>query len=461
MLPPKNLSEDKSMAYQYEPLDLKKAQIRLLSIDSMEAGTITCRLSRFDLDNCPEYRAVSCQLEITLLASNISYTWGENPQCCSIQIDGQEISVGESLYQFLEIMRDGGQHLLWIDQICIDQTRLEERNHQVRLMHQIYTRAFQVLAWLGPSAENSDEAMRYIANAVDIEPLPAKAIIQLVRRAYWSRLWILQEIILAKDVVLLCGQMRVQWDSSQNFFHFREDFIQNFSPAFNQARAIVVERSAEAKTRTLLKVLRNFAGWKCRDMRDKVYGLLGLVNYDIKLTIDYKKTVKEVFFDVLHVLYEDINSRIIDSHQRDCLSLTMINTSLHLRRNLRLFSVGEEDVVRYIRCELADLWEAAHIFAKEDENRIADTCDSLVYFSLLEIDSLGSMESDADILARRLSKPQSFNIDKQLIIKPEQANHVRELASRARKMRMRNDCWLCILTRDRVCRLRLHCLYRC
>jgi hypothetical protein len=39
--------------------------------------------------------------------------------------------------------------LLWIDGVCINQTDILERNRQVQLMGEIYSRASCVLIWLG------------------------------------------------------------------------------------------------------------------------------------------------------------------------------------------------------------------------------------------------------------------------------------------------------------------------
>lgn len=53
-----------------------------------------------------------------------------------------------------------GQSLtLWIDQICIAQSDSHEKGMQVGLMNQVYSRAEQVLVWLGPAASGSDEVM--------------------------------------------------------------------------------------------------------------------------------------------------------------------------------------------------------------------------------------------------------------------------------------------------------------
>jgi hypothetical protein len=41
--------------------------------------------------------------------------------------------------------------MLWIDALCIDQTNLEERSEQVKMMARIYSQASQVVVWLGES----------------------------------------------------------------------------------------------------------------------------------------------------------------------------------------------------------------------------------------------------------------------------------------------------------------------
>jgi hypothetical protein len=50
-----------------------------------------------------------------------------------------------------------------------NQQDLDERRVQVGKMQQIYSRAEQVLVWLGPSSEDSVEAMRTIDRMTDLE----------------------------------------------------------------------------------------------------------------------------------------------------------------------------------------------------------------------------------------------------------------------------------------------------
>lgn len=51
---------------------------------------------------------------------------------------------------------------LWVDTLCIDQNDVIEKNHQLPLMGEIYSKASQVIVWLGPQEDDSDLAMDLI-----------------------------------------------------------------------------------------------------------------------------------------------------------------------------------------------------------------------------------------------------------------------------------------------------------
>jgi hypothetical protein len=154
--------------------------------------------------------------------------------------------VRENLWWALYYLQDQEtEKVLWIDALCIDQNNKEERNHQVRLMGQIYAGAWRAIAWLGREDQedfaqavdlanllNGDsEKTRYhietrpqcpwgppiwINNtkkaklSMDPVTLPVEtnrhlgwSFLQRINgRTYWSRLWIIQELILASELVL-------------------------------------------------------------------------------------------------------------------------------------------------------------------------------------------------------------------------------------------------------------------
>ena len=98
--------------------------------------------------------------------SALSHTWG-NP------LDTREIfletdngrcvwsrQVTVNLEMALRGMRTSeGPRILWIDALCINQQDLREKSHDIRRMRRIYETAYEVVAWLGVAADDSDMAM--------------------------------------------------------------------------------------------------------------------------------------------------------------------------------------------------------------------------------------------------------------------------------------------------------------
>jgi hypothetical protein len=118
-------------AYIDAALDLSKRCIRLVEIlDKDPLDSVHCLLKSFPLSTCPSYTA-------------LSYTWGSPPDTQEITVNGNSFPVRENLARFLEQMRldrkGKGWRYFWIDAICIDQSNISERNHQVGLMKQIYS----------------------------------------------------------------------------------------------------------------------------------------------------------------------------------------------------------------------------------------------------------------------------------------------------------------------------------
>jgi hypothetical protein len=94
----------------------------------------------------------------------LSYTWGPEHPLHTIYLNGHEFQVRQNLYDFLSRMQSqgDGNTLFWIDQLCIDQRNISERSQQVQMMGDIYTRAQEVVVWLGPAGENSGLATDFL-----------------------------------------------------------------------------------------------------------------------------------------------------------------------------------------------------------------------------------------------------------------------------------------------------------
>jgi hypothetical protein len=123
-------TRDLAGPYVYQPLDPRKHQIRLLEPSRTEGSTADYRLVIFDYETAPRYAA-------------LSYTWGNEKLTEAVFIDNNFLKIPQGLSRFLSTYRE--HTYLWIDQISINQSDIQERNHQVSLMSKIYMRCDFVL----------------------------------------------------------------------------------------------------------------------------------------------------------------------------------------------------------------------------------------------------------------------------------------------------------------------------
>jgi hypothetical protein len=87
----------------------------------------------------------------------VSYTWGSSAQDHDLVVKDsntaglpQKLKVTRSLFEALpRLTAQSDTGYLWIDQLCINQQDVEERNAQVSIMGKIYRQCARVLIWLG------------------------------------------------------------------------------------------------------------------------------------------------------------------------------------------------------------------------------------------------------------------------------------------------------------------------
>lgn len=190
MLTPRMADED----FRYSQLDTTKQQIRLVLIrpQPLDREYIECTMHVFNVKIAPHY--------VTL-----SYTLGPPTPTNPILLNGKRFLVRQNLYDFLgSHERDSSNYLfIWIDQICISQAHAGERNHQVRLMSQIYSRCMYVIIWIGEANTADQRADKNIGNAAT--KLDLESALRIARCMYFCRLWVIQEIFLPPGVRVLFG----------------------------------------------------------------------------------------------------------------------------------------------------------------------------------------------------------------------------------------------------------------
>ncbi|RYP19998.1 hypothetical protein DL765_003047 [Monosporascus sp. GIB2] len=142
------------MSIVYRNLDRQRREIRLLQLlpiaGPKHARIPECRLIQTSLLEGPQYVA-------------LSYVWGNPERNRVIVVDELGIRIPKNLFDALIALRPIKDPVtIWIDFLCINQENDAEKSWQVELMKDIYSRAKDVLAWLGPPDAESELAMKYL-----------------------------------------------------------------------------------------------------------------------------------------------------------------------------------------------------------------------------------------------------------------------------------------------------------
>lgn len=130
----KTIHRLQQIAMDFLPSD----HIRLLCIEpGLDDSPIRCRLLTTSLESSPPNEA-------------LSYTWGSLELDSTIACDGIPMFVTTHLHDALQYLRTPEhERIMWIGAVCINQRNDCERAEQVRIMNDIYTKAWYVVIWLG------------------------------------------------------------------------------------------------------------------------------------------------------------------------------------------------------------------------------------------------------------------------------------------------------------------------
>lgn len=230
--------------------------------------------------------------------SALSYCWGAADQTREISLNGLSLRVTKNLEAALRQLRrkDEGV-LLWVDALCINQSDDQEKAEQVGKMGQIFQRAASVVAWIGPQQEDSDLAMDWVARAgdhtLDLEdPMHEKhldlktALLRLFDLPYWSRIWIVQELVRARTLVYQCGSASVTEGQLRAAVNTLRDLKYEFWDQCRNPQNAVMLRTY-AGLPPLIFLLRTFRHFEASLGQDKIFALLGLARDVRALRPDY------------------------------------------------------------------------------------------------------------------------------------------------------------------------------
>ncbi|KAI0386940.1 HET-domain-containing protein [Hypomontagnella monticulosa] len=302
----------------YTPLSKEKAQIRiLLLLPGSFNDPIRCDLS-----------VESTQVTFEAL----SYVWGDMSDTLPIEIQGQRKKVTKNLEAALRHMRSESEtRRLWVDAVCINQDDNIERKHQVGLMDKIYGEAERVIVWLGQWQSGqlpALQAVQHFGANPDLHWDPTKRtpteenieaptlqLLMWLRNAWYTRIWTLQEAILAKSLIYICGSFVFQRGEIDGIVEsFQRHFSRNnccsmmniegkyglgdldIALSYSMWRmAQMADLQKKRGPTEFLDVASRFRHRQATNPRDKVFGVLGLANDLPKDIIDYEKSIAEIY----------------------------------------------------------------------------------------------------------------------------------------------------------------------
>jgi hypothetical protein len=312
-------------------------------------------------DSWPKYEPWSYEIVHTTLEKappfqTISYVWGPDVREHTLSLrDGEVVMINANLSKALPRLSSRcNTGYLWIDQICINQDSITERNHQVKIMGSIYRAGQEVLIWLGalesilvycPYKQSLHSGLEATAwrhllrlfraakssiQRADSSQYPQKSlqkhltarsfetVLGLLDNPWFTRAWIYQEIVLSPKATFVVGRLAV---SSIELYWIAKVVSQRHPslipgmvalPIMIRAWADWVPwtcRSIHRSTQfdTLLSTLGSKA--LTTDPRDRIYAFVGL-NRNPKILIepDYAVELNEVLIDTAIAMIRGTNS---------------------------------------------------------------------------------------------------------------------------------------------------------
>ncbi|KAK1957497.1 HET-domain-containing protein [Colletotrichum sublineola] len=361
--------------FPYSSLDPAQREIRLIrfaDLCNQNRQTETIRL---------ELQHASLNSDISYAA--LSYVWGDPSNEATVHINGEPMHVTRNLYDALQQLgQNGVTSWLWIDAICISQSDLEEKRCQVDIMGDVFGSADLVYMWLGPGCEGSNivmdiisrfgarlhaagaleppsdrcratKARQYVAlrlhsdstHLQDVSELDLAVydlicnfssrslamidgLCNVLQRDYWHRVWIIQEVVLARRLCVMIGTRKVlleEFDATLEALWWcrglnRPDdpvgrsLFTDLSGTSYPPQAIKARSYHQAGSEFRLEELLWEYGaapdrphYTATDPRDIIFGLLGLLANENRhgLRADYEMSFVDIFTKFTRSLIEN------------------------------------------------------------------------------------------------------------------------------------------------------------
>jgi hypothetical protein len=363
--------------FPYRPLKEGTSEFRIIHLLQGDWNEpISCILEHESLDDHPLYEALSytwggpALVEPIQLSFADSFFEGAREDLCKVL--GLEIEIAKghnkrpnstlfvtaNLVQALRRFRkEHAPRWIWVDGICINQADLRERSQQVQKMRLIYSQALVVTIWLGElqdiAAEEVDltesnirSALNYLRGIAErncrefndlrtyfenlaktelpMDPALFRAISSLCHRPWFTRVWVVQEHVVARSATILCGDERIGFEQFLSAMNSVAHLLELQEPSSLSSSTTVIAHGLYRRMFSRPEFLNLPIGERvlralhlsshhlhATDPRDKLYSLIGLLG-DVSgcqiLVADYEKPLNEFWLDLTKFLIHETSS---------------------------------------------------------------------------------------------------------------------------------------------------------
>jgi hypothetical protein len=321
--------------YRYQPLQgAGFRQIRLLEL--LSNGCVRIRTTTLSGSDIPPYEA-------------LSYCWGNSTELYRVDVvvcdegDDEEMEhlwVSQGLRLALErlILKDSTR-MLWIDAICINQSDLGEKSWQVSMMTDIYKNASRVVVYLdvpGGFENPTGDIIPRLVHTMQFVKISScseitwddfdshkelqrstkppsnrdieTASLYLFENPWFWRVWIIQEISLARDALVICEGWELPWKALSDAYDWVSKSMHWKFLAGNTRLSLLEISRANAQREDLSTLLLRHRGTLASNPRDHIFALIGLARDGYQLTVDYNMSPAEIFKETAkHILITQKN----------------------------------------------------------------------------------------------------------------------------------------------------------
>lgn len=309
-------------SFHYKPLDRSAGAVRLIKIfPPCRNGLVRCRIERHHIS--------------TVRYVAVSYVWGAEDANCKILLNGRVLKVRPNLLAFLRhIARTGyfTDTLFWIDAICINQEDAFEKNHQVSHMGAIYSQASKAISWLGNGSSHRCLGLdppgpwiccgNFLHDQNATIPhrcgwqVPNNSSWNFLRHEYWGRLWVAQELGLARQVdVLWKGRFyswsRIKdalWENVKSIRETQSRPAPGWKCLEDNVRYLhglpVARYLKSARSAPLGTLVSQFLSHECRVGHDHAFALLSMASDGDKFEPDYNESHISLMLRLMNFCYK-------------------------------------------------------------------------------------------------------------------------------------------------------------